>query len=97
MGRINVRMYIDSKLSILFNRTLVGFFIISLGFREGDIVFSFLFIIMLNALGKLISQDRSLGVIKWIPIPSNIEPTTCQYFVDITMCLVVKWKHFNKI
>lgn len=73
------------RISILVNGASEGFFKISRGLRQGDPLSPFLFIIMVESLGRLINRAREKALLVGIKITSNMEPITHQQFVDDTM------------
>lgn len=73
------------RFSILVSGSLEGFFSSSRGLRQGDPMSPFLFIIMVEALGRSISMAKEKGKIQGIPITSGLPPFTHQQFIDDTM------------
>lgn len=73
------------KFSVMINGTLEGFFSSSRGLRKGDPMSPFLFIIMVEALGRSISKAKEEGEIQGIPITSGLPSFTHQQFVDDTL------------
>ena len=67
---------------MLINGTPKGFFSPSRGIRQGDHVFPFLFIFLLEALGRYLKQQKLESSIKGINISNNSNPETHQQFVD---------------
>lgn len=70
------------RISMLVNGSPQGFFETSRGLRQGDPISPFLFVIMVEALGRLISWKRQLGVWKGISIATGVDLTTHLQFVD---------------
>lgn len=89
------------RISILINGTPKDFFGISRGLRQGDPISPFLFIIMVETLGKTIDKAHTNNQIKGIKITNGIEPITHQQFADDTMLLgaakELEARNFKKI
>ncbi len=78
-------LVISSSFSILVNGSPSNIFIPSRGLRQGDPLFPFLFIIMMEGLGGAIKQAQSSGKIKGLQLTDNGQALTHQQFVDDTM------------
>lgn len=70
------------KISILINGTLEGFFNISRGIRQGDLLSPFLYVIMAEALGRSITKYRVEGKILGLKASKNVPNITHQQFTD---------------
>ena len=69
------------KISLI-NESPEGFFNISRGIRKGDLIYSFLFIIMVEAFGRSIKKAREVSFIKGVITTEEIPRFTHQQFVD---------------
>lgn len=77
----------STRLSILVNGSPQGFFETKKGLRQGDLISLFLFIIMVEALGRLISKKRSEGLWKGIKVAEGVESISHLQFVDDTLLM----------
>ena len=75
----------SSSFSILVNGSPSEIFIPSRGLRQGDPLSPFLFILMMEGLGKSIKQAKEEGKIKGLQLSENGQALTHQQFVDNTM------------
>ena len=75
----------SSSFSILVNGSPSEIFSSSRGLRQGDPLSSFLFIIMMEGLGRAIKQAKSPRKIKGLQLTDNGQTLTHQQFVDDTM------------
>ena len=73
------------KISILINGTLEGFFNISRGIKQGDQIFPFLFIIMVEAFRRVIKVVQEEIKIKEVKVTNGVDNTTHQQFTDDTI------------
>jgi len=71
--------------SILINGSPSETFIPSRGLRQGDPLSPFLFILMMEGLGRSIKQAKEDGKIKGLQLSENGQSLTHQQFVDDTM------------
>eukprot|EP00253_Pinus_taeda_P014858 PITA_14858 len=71
--------------SILVNGSPSKIFIPSRGLRQGDPLSPFLFILMMERLGRSIKHAKSMGKIKGLQLTENGEALTYEQFVDDTM------------
>ncbi len=81
--------WIDSCISnirfpVLVNGSPQGLFESIKGFRQGDPIFPFLFIILAEVLGRLITKSRSDGKWKGIKIVNGLDTLNHLYFADDT-------------
>eukprot|EP00253_Pinus_taeda_P017934 PITA_17934 len=74
-----------SSFSILVNGSPSDIFIPSRGVRQGDPLSPFLFILMMEGLGRSIKHAKAMGKIKGIQLSKNGQAPTRQQFVDDTM------------
>ena len=75
----------SSSFSILVNGSPSEVFSPSRGLRQGDPLFPFLFILMMEALGRSIKQAKAVGKIKGLLLSENGQALTHQQLVDDTM------------
>eukprot|EP00253_Pinus_taeda_P002684 PITA_02684 len=75
----------SSCFSILVNGSPSAIFTPSRGLRQGEPLSPFLFILMMEGLGRAIMQDKNLGKIKGLQLIKNGQTMTHQKFVDDTM------------
>lgn len=75
----------SSSFSILVNGSPSKIFIPSRGLRQGDPLSPFLFILMMEGLGRLIKQAKAEGKIKGLQLSENGQTLTHQQFVEDTM------------
>eukprot|EP00253_Pinus_taeda_P033333 PITA_33333 len=75
----------SSSFSILVNGLPSEIFNPSRGLRQGDPLSPFLFILMMEGLGRAIKQVKALGKIKGLQLSENGQAMTHQQFVDDTM------------
>ena len=75
----------SSSFSILVNGSPFEIFTPSRGLRQGDPLSPFLFILMMEGLGKAINYAKALGKIKGIQLKENGQTMTHQQFLDDTM------------
>eukprot|EP00253_Pinus_taeda_P025758 PITA_25758 len=75
----------SSSFSILVNGSPSNIFAPSRGLRQGDPLSPFLFILMMEGLGRSIKQAKALGKIKGLQLMENGQALTHQQFVDDTM------------
>jgi len=75
----------SSSFSILVNGSPSEIFIPSRGLRQGDPLSPFLFILMMEGLGRSIKQEKAEGKIKGLQLSENGQTLTHQQFVDDTM------------
>lgn len=75
----------SSSFSILVNGSPSEVFIPSRGLRQGDPLSPFLFILMMEGLGRAIKQAKATGKIKGLQLIENGQALTHQQFVDDTM------------
>eukprot|EP00253_Pinus_taeda_P035906 PITA_35906 len=75
----------SSSFSILVNGSPSKIFTPSRGLRQGDPLSPFLFILMMEGLGRSIKQAKALGKIKGLQLTENGQEMTHQQFVDDTM------------
>lgn len=73
--------------SILVNGSLHGFFSSTRGIRQGDPLSPFLFIIMAEALGHMITKNRMVGRWKGICIARGTEAIMHTQFADDTLLM----------
>jgi len=74
-----------SSFSILVNGSPSDIFIPSRGVRQGDPLSPFLFILMMEGLGRSIKHAKATGKIKGLQLSKNGQAMTHQQFVDDTM------------
>ena len=74
-----------SKISLLINGTLEGFFSMSRGIRQVDPISPFLFIIMAESFGRAIKAAQAESKIKGVKVTKEVENTTHQQFIDDTI------------
>eukprot|EP00253_Pinus_taeda_P007884 PITA_07884 len=74
-----------SSFSILVNGSPSYIFIPSRGVRQGDPLSPFLFILMMERLGRSIKHAKAMGKIKGLQLSKNGQAPTHQQFVDDTM------------
>eukprot|EP00253_Pinus_taeda_P009224 PITA_09224 len=74
-----------SSFSILVNGSPSYIFIPSRGVRQGDPLSPFLFILMMEGLGRSIKHAKAMGKIKGLQLSKNGQAPTHQQFVDDTM------------
>jgi len=74
-----------SSFSILVNSSPSDIFFPSRGLRQGDPLSPFLFILMMEGLGRAIKQAKNLGKIKGLQVSEKGQTLTHQQFVDDTM------------
>lgn len=67
-----------TKISVLINGTLEGFFGASRGIRQGDPLSPLLFIIMVETFGRALTKSHLEGKIKGIRVMSNVPSITHQ-------------------
>lgn len=70
---------------ILVNGSPSDIFTPSRGLRQGDPLSPFLFILMMEGLGRAIKQVKALGKIKGLELTENRQTMTHQKFMDDTM------------
>lgn len=70
------------RISVLVNGSPQGFFETARGLRQGDPISPFLFIIMVEALGRLITWERHIGLWKGISVAEGVDPVCHLQFVD---------------
>jgi len=75
----------SSRYSILVNGSPSEIFTPSRGLRQGDPLSPFLFILMMEGLGRSIKQAKISGKIKGLQLTENGQAMTHQQFVDDTM------------
>uniref|UniRef100_M1B0E1 Reverse transcriptase domain-containing protein n=1 Tax=Solanum tuberosum TaxID=4113 RepID=M1B0E1_SOLTU len=63
------------KLSVLVNRSLVGFFSSKKGLRQGDPLFSFLFILAMEGLSQMLTKAKELQWIQGLQVGSDPSTT----------------------
>lgn len=78
-------LVISSSFSILVNGSPSEVFIPSRGLRKGDPLSPFLFILMMEGLGRAIKQAKETGKIKGLQLIENGHALNHQQFVDDTM------------
>ena len=71
--------------SILVNGSPLETFIPSRGLRQGDPLSPFLFILMMEGLGRSIKHAKIVGKVKGIQLSEDGQTLTHQQFVDDTM------------
>eukprot|EP00253_Pinus_taeda_P008351 PITA_08351 len=79
----------SSSLSILVNGSPLEIFTPSKGLRQGDLLSPFLFILLMEGLGKSIKQAKVSGKIKGLQLTENGQAMTHQQYVDDTMLQVI--------
>jgi len=75
----------STSFSILLNGTPSRTFTPSRGLRQGDPLSPFLFILMMEGLGRVIKMANAEGKIQGIKLTTDGEANTHQQFVDDTM------------
>eukprot|EP00253_Pinus_taeda_P035878 PITA_35878 len=75
----------SSNFSILVNGSPSETFIPSRGLRQGDPLSPFLFILMMEGLGRSIKNSKEVAKIKGLQVSNNGQALTHQQFVDDTM------------
>jgi len=75
----------STSYSIIVNHSPLGTFKPSRGQRQGDPLSPFLFILMMERLGRAIKHAKIVGNIRGIHLSHNGEALTHQQFVDDTM------------
>ena len=75
----------SSSFSILVNGSPSEIFLPSRGLRQGDPLSPFLFILMMEGLGRSIEHARDMGKIQGLPLKENGQALTHQQFVDDSM------------
>eukprot|EP00253_Pinus_taeda_P012671 PITA_12671 len=75
----------SSRFSILVNGSPLEIFIPSRGLRQGDPLSPFLFILMMEGLGRSIKHAKAMGKIEGLQLSENGQALTHQQFVDDTM------------
>eukprot|EP00253_Pinus_taeda_P009576 PITA_09576 len=78
-----------TSLSILLNGTLSRPFKPSKGLRQGDLLSPFLFVLMMEGLGRAIKMANAEGRIQGIKLTLDGVENTHQQFVDDTMLQVI--------
>lgn len=73
------------KFLVLINGTSEGFFSPLRGIRQGDPISPFLFILLLEALGKSLKQKRIESSLKGLKIANSSKLETHQQFIDSTL------------
>eukprot|EP00253_Pinus_taeda_P017138 PITA_17138 len=74
-----------SSFSILVNRSSSDIFFPSRGVTQGDLLSPFLFILMMEGLGRSIKHAKAMGKIKGLQLSKNGQALTHPQFVDDTM------------
>ena len=75
----------SSRFSILVNGSPSEIFNPSRGLKQGDPLSPFLFILMMEGLGRSIKQAKAMGKIRGLQISKNGSVLTHQQFVDDTL------------
>lgn len=75
----------SASFSIMLNRASEGFFKSSRGLRQGDPLSSFLFVLVTEALCKLISKAVEVGMVEGWEISHNGPKTSILQFADDTL------------
>eukprot|EP00253_Pinus_taeda_P001418 PITA_01418 len=75
----------SASFSILVNGSPSGVFLPSRGLRQGDPLSPFLFILMMEGLGRSIRHAKEIGKIQGLQLSKNGQALTHQQFVDDTM------------
>eukprot|EP00253_Pinus_taeda_P024785 PITA_24785 len=75
----------SSNFSILVNGSPSEIFIPSRGLRQGDPLSPFLFILMMEGLGRYIKHAKAMGKIEALQLSKNGQALTHQQFLDDTM------------
>eukprot|EP00253_Pinus_taeda_P002599 PITA_02599 len=75
----------SASFSILLNNSPSKSFRPSRGLRQGDLISPFLFILMMEGLGKVITSVKRQGTIQGLKLTHEEELLTHQQFVDDTM------------
>eukprot|EP00253_Pinus_taeda_P032141 PITA_32141 len=76
----------SSSFSILVNGSPLEIFNPTRGLRQGDPLSPFLFILMLEGLGRSIKQAKAMGKIRGLQVSENGSALTHQQFVGDTCC-----------
>lgn len=87
MGGMIDSCTITPRFSVLVNESLQGFFNSQKDIRQGDPLPPFLFIIMVEAFGRLITRKRMDGLWKEIKVVQGMDPISHLQFVDDTLLM----------